>query len=76
MFFVFLEPGSLEEHIRAKTDRAETWTHNLSVESVSLAEEMIKYGDIKLVDVVDVYRNVPLKLLKFAEWYTSSILIS
>ncbi|GAB6024486.1 Beta-1,3-N-acetylgalactosaminyltransferase 2 [Chamberlinius hualienensis] len=30
-----------------------------------LSEEVQMYGDIQLVDVVDVYRNLPIKLLEF-----------
>ena len=37
-----------------------------------LEKEMEEYGDILLVDVIDVYRNLPQKLLKFHEWVNAN----
>ena len=37
-------------------------------EEERLEEEQDKYHDLLFVDVVDVYRNVPHKLIKFHRW--------
>ncbi|XP_071962215.1 UDP-GalNAc:beta-1,3-N-acetylgalactosaminyltransferase 2-like [Antedon mediterranea] len=45
----------------------------LSKESKLLKEEQNKYNDIIFVDVIDVYSNIPSKLLKFYKWVSNSI---
>lgn len=35
--------------------------------SLKLTDEGSKYGDILFVDVIDVYRNLPVKLIKSIE---------
>lgn len=58
----------LEERRKEKEDRKEMWRAVLSRERKELQREMSQYDDILLVDVVDVYRNLPRKLLKFYSW--------
>ena len=53
-----------------KQDDNEKWLRQLEDERVLLDEEVSTEGDIILVDVVDVYRNITLKMLRFYEWYT------
>ena len=43
----------------------EEWQIKIKEEQQKLQEEMEDYNDIVLVDVVDHYRNIPLKLLKY-----------
>ena len=45
------------------------WQSVLQREQNELQREMSQYDDILLVDVVDVYRSLPRKLLKFYSWY-------
>lgn len=45
------------------------WQSVLQREQNELQHEMSQYDDILLVDVVDVYRSLPRKLLKFYSWY-------
>ena len=45
------------------------WQTVLLREQKELLHEMSQYNDILMVDVVDVYRNLPRKLLKFYSWY-------
>jgi len=40
-------------------------------EQQQLTSELTQFHDMVFVDVVDVYRNVPYKLLQFARWYVS-----
>ena len=44
------------------------WRQVLLREEKELQREIRQYEDILLVDVVDVYRNLPKKLLKFYSW--------
>ena len=45
------------------------WQAVLLREQKELQREMSLYDDILMIDVVDVYRNLPRKLLKFYSWY-------
>ena len=44
------------------------WRRVLSREEQELQREIRIHDDILMVDVVDVYRNLPKKLLKFYSW--------
>lgn len=44
------------------------WHEVMLREEKELKQEIRLYDDILMVDVVDVYRNLPLKLLKFYYW--------
>jgi len=44
------------------------WRAVLLREEQELQREMRAHDDILMVDVVDVYRNLPKKLLKFYNW--------
>jgi len=63
------EYEDLRKHVQSKATRRESWNFNNSIEMQSLTEEMEKYGDIKMVDLVDVYQSLPEKFLRFTEWY-------
>ena len=59
---------TMEERKRERTERTEMWHKVLLREEKELEREMQLYDDILMVDVVDVYRNLPMKLLKFYSW--------
>ena len=52
------------------------WQSVLQREQNELQREMSQFDDILLVDVVDVYRSLPGKLLKFYSWYEPRFLVS
>ncbi|XP_065827451.1 UDP-GalNAc:beta-1,3-N-acetylgalactosaminyltransferase 2-like [Oscarella lobularis] len=56
-----------------KQDDNEKWLRQLEDERVLLDEEVSTEGDIILVDVVDVYRNITLKMLRFYEWVSQHV---
>ena len=58
----------MEERKRERTERTKMWHKVLLREEKELEREMQLYDDILMVDVVDVYRNLPMKLLKFYSW--------
>lgn len=55
--------------LRGRPDRMERHASRLRQEDMALQEEALRYGDMVFVDVVDTYRNVPSKLLRFYKWY-------
>lgn len=59
---------TMEERNRERTERTKMWHKVLLREEKELEREMQLYDDILMVDVVDVYRNLPMKLLKFYSW--------
>ena len=56
------------ERKRERTERTKMWHKVLLREEKELEREMQLYDDILMVNVVDVYRNLPMKLLKFYSW--------
>ena len=59
---------TMEERERERTERTKMWHKVLLREEKELEREMQLCDDILMVDVVDVYRNLPMKLLKFYSW--------
>lgn len=59
---------TMEERKRERTERTKMWHKVLLREEKELEREMQLYDDILMVDVVDVYRNLPMKLVKFYSW--------
>ena len=66
----------LEERRKQRQERKEMWQSVLQREQNELQWEMSQFDDILLVDVVDVYRSLPRKLLKFYSWYEPRFLVS
>jgi len=64
----WLELDSMRQHVAGKLDRRQNWVSNMTSEQHQLTSELTQFHDIVLVDVVDVYRNVPYKMLHFARW--------
>ena len=58
-----------EEIREQREQRLKRWREVLLREQNELQREMSLNDDILLVNVVDVYRNLPRKLLKFYSWY-------
>jgi len=58
----------LEERRKLAKERKEMWRGVLLREEQELQRELRAHDDILMVDVVDVYRNLPKKLLKFYNW--------
>lgn len=66
----------LEERRKERQERKKMWQSVLQREQNELQREMSQFDDILLVDVVDVYRSLPRKLLKFYSWYEPRFLVS
>ena len=63
------ELDTLKQHMAGRLDRSRNWVGAVTLEQQQLTSELTQFHDIVLVDVVDVYRNVPYKLLQFVRWY-------
>ena len=50
-------------------ERAVVWKEHLKWEERLLEKEVAAHSDILLVDEVEVYRNLPGKMLHFYKWY-------
>lgn len=59
---------ALSELLRGRAGRQHMRSVELREEDEALRQENVTYGDMVFVDVVDTYRNVPLKLLQFYKW--------
>ena len=62
------ELKELQRHIEERPIRKTSWMVNCSSESQRLVVESNAFQDILFVDVVDVYRNITLKLLHGFNW--------
>ena len=58
----------MKQHVATRLDRRLNWVSNVTSEQHELTSELTQFQDIIFVDIVDVYRNVPYKLLHFARW--------
>ncbi|KAK7139712.1 hypothetical protein R3I94_012384 [Phoxinus phoxinus] len=67
MFSVY-DVEVLSELLRGRAGRQRRRVDQLKHEDEALRDESLRHGDMVFVDVVDTYRNVPLKLLQFYKW--------
>lgn len=66
LFFCrFPEVDKLREQLETRSERTSEFKQLIHAEQKELEQEIDDYNDVVLVDVVDHYRNIPLKLLKY-----------
>ena len=68
---VFPAKDYLQHHSMTGGERADELEGTTKRERDKLAEENRNHDDLVFVDVTDVYRNIPNKLLKFYSWFVS-----
>ncbi|XP_041106758.1 UDP-GalNAc:beta-1,3-N-acetylgalactosaminyltransferase 2-like [Polyodon spathula] len=66
--YTIYEAESLSELLKGRPERMRSHSAVLREEDALLEEESRTHQDIVFVDVIDTYRNVPSKLLRFYEW--------
>ncbi|KAM7409024.1 hypothetical protein PAMA_002645 [Pampus argenteus] len=66
--FTIYDGDSLSRFLRGRPARMEHHASRLRQEDAALQQESARHGDMVFVDVVDTYRNVPSKLLRFYKW--------
>uniref|UniRef100_T1ELF6 UDP-GalNAc:beta-1,3-N-acetylgalactosaminyltransferase 2 n=2 Tax=Helobdella robusta TaxID=6412 RepID=T1ELF6_HELRO len=71
--FKIFDTDQLIEKIKIKDAKVLETAHNSSLLTSKLHQEFEKNGDMLFVDVVDVYRHLPLKFLSFAQWTINNV---
>lgn len=68
-----MDKATLKKHLEEKPERRLKWFNEQKRIDLELELEAEKHKDvIFLSKVVDVYRNLPLKLLELFKWYEIS----
>lgn len=70
--FSHADAKALKEHICLTKQRKSEWMLKIQMLNKSLNQEQDLHQDIVFVDVVDVYRNLPIKMFLFLKWYVIS----
>ncbi len=60
-----LDPKAIESLINSQNDIQLEWDQEINEINEKLSNEMLTYKDIVLVDLIDTYRNLPEKVLRF-----------
>lgn len=60
--------NKLAYYIKGKQNRQSEWLQHVEETRTQLQFENNQYKDIIFMDIVDVYRNLPEKLLRLLEW--------
>ncbi|XP_077993160.1 UDP-GalNAc:beta-1,3-N-acetylgalactosaminyltransferase 2-like isoform X2 [Glandiceps talaboti] len=67
---------TVKELISNRDDLMEEWNKKITEEELQIEKEILEHGDILLVDEIDVYRNVPKKLLHLHKWASQHLSFS
>ncbi|KAK3909188.1 UDP-GalNAc:beta-1,3-N-acetylgalactosaminyltransferase 2 [Frankliniella fusca] len=70
---LLLELNDIEAHVKEADARSLQWQSHIKTLAQNLDHEVAMYKDIIFTDVVDVYRNIPQKLLHFYKWASQNI---
>ncbi|XP_060062431.1 UDP-GalNAc:beta-1,3-N-acetylgalactosaminyltransferase 2-like [Ylistrum balloti] len=73
MMLAIQEMDSLRERVSAQHKRNKFWRKMRERVHSKLNQEAEKYGDILIMNITDVYRNLPTKLLMFHNWLYNHI---
>ncbi|XP_070571047.1 UDP-GalNAc:beta-1,3-N-acetylgalactosaminyltransferase 2-like isoform X2 [Ptychodera flava] len=73
--FMFVLHGSktLTTVLSQQNEIMEDWKMEKKKEEVQLREEITKFNDIILVNEIDIYRNIPKKMLHFYKWTSEHV---
>jgi Galactosyltransferase len=67
----FSDVEGLEKFLSQKQQRYFDWMTEQKLLTSQLMHESDRHDDIILLDIIDVYRNLPLKLISFLKWCES-----
>lgn len=70
---LFLELNDVDKHLKEKDSRSMQWQSHVETLSQDLEREAATEKDVLFLDVVDVYKNIPKKLLQFYKWVTKAV---
>nr|XP_032820717.1 UDP-GalNAc:beta-1,3-N-acetylgalactosaminyltransferase 2 isoform X2 [Petromyzon marinus]XP_032820718.1 UDP-GalNAc:beta-1,3-N-acetylgalactosaminyltransferase 2 isoform X2 [Petromyzon marinus] len=71
--FAVQDGGSLTAHASGRARRSAEWAETTRREAAVLRVESARHGDLVLVNVTDVYRSLPSKMLLFSRWAAVSL---
>ncbi|XP_078464553.1 UDP-GalNAc:beta-1,3-N-acetylgalactosaminyltransferase 2 isoform X1 [Lampetra planeri] len=71
--FAVQDGGSLAAHASGRVRRSAEWAETARREAAALRDESARHGDLVLVNVTDVYRSLPSKMLLFSRWAAASL---
>ncbi|XP_042901907.1 UDP-GalNAc:beta-1,3-N-acetylgalactosaminyltransferase 2 isoform X2 [Parasteatoda tepidariorum] len=66
--FIVNEKESLKKIYNEEITETEKWQLHLKKEEEKINSERNQYGDLLIVDDIDIYRNLPNKVLQFFKW--------
>ncbi|RUS82156.1 hypothetical protein EGW08_010090, partial [Elysia chlorotica] len=69
IIFSLSDVNSLQLHINRIPQVEASWERTMASTSISLNEEIQRHDDVMLLDIQDVYRNLPLKVAQCHEWF-------
>lgn len=65
----FPEPEELITLEEQREENYKKWSDKMKATETYLEEEIKQYEDVIRVETVDVYENIPVKMLLFHKWY-------
>ncbi|XP_041353620.1 UDP-GalNAc:beta-1,3-N-acetylgalactosaminyltransferase 2-like [Gigantopelta aegis] len=68
IMFAVNDVDQLNTHIENRYERQRLWQDKMAQDEEKLKEESAIHGDVVSVGVLDVYRNLPQKLLQCHQW--------
>lgn len=73
--FMFVIHGSEEllVNLEQRDDKNKEWLAERSQVQKKLEDEIDQHGDIHLVETIDTYENLPLKVLLFHKWLSEAV---
>ncbi|XP_014259411.1 UDP-GalNAc:beta-1,3-N-acetylgalactosaminyltransferase 2-like isoform X2 [Cimex lectularius] len=69
--YQIMDVDKLQNHINETSVRQILWDEEVGRIENSLKEEKNKYSDLLIIDTIDVYTNLPIKLSNFMQWATT-----
>ena len=68
LYYFILDISTLTNHINAATHRQVNHTDVLEAIENNIQHEIAEYHDLVVTPGVDVYRNLPHKIIQFMKW--------
>ena len=59
-----LDENAIQSLIRHKNEIQNKWSNELNLREDKISKEISRHKDIVLIDSIDIYRNLPEKLLQ------------
>ncbi|CAL1527673.1 unnamed protein product [Lymnaea stagnalis] len=70
--FSTLDTDGLRQHLELSSERDLAWQKKTNLETIHLQEEQLLHQDMIMMDVTDVYRSLPEKILLCHDWFRNN----